>query len=281
MIHRENLHIRDPFVYVENGSYYLLGTTGDNSWGKGSDLMLYRSDDLEHFEDLGCMVAATTLEGYTNVWAPELHSYRGRYYMIVSLYRQDLGRGSMILVSDCLTGKYVPLTGEYITPKQWGCLDATLFVWKGKPYLLFSYEWTTPEGDGSIYVAELSADLKHIVGEPKRIIDGKTCGFCVEIENSDFRGCVAEGPYVVEEQGKIALYWSTFTQTGYSVARNIAEDIWGPYAFERMVFTKDGGHCMVFTDLQGKRQLALHQPNVKPNERMRLFPLKGFRENIT
>ncbi len=273
MICRENLHIRDPFVYLENGSYYLLGTTGDDSWGKGSDLTLYRSCDLELFEELGCLVEEPTLEGYTNVWAPELHRYQGKYYLIVSLYRKDLGRGSMILVSDCLTGKYVPLTGEYITPKQWGCLDATLFVWKEKPYLLFSYEWTTPEGDGSIYVAELSADLKHIIGEPKRIINGKTCGIAKEIESGGCRGYVAEGPYAVEENGRIMLYWSTFTDTGYSVAKSSAEDIWGPYTFERVIFTKDGGHCMVFTDLQGHKQLTLHQPNTSPDERMKRFPV--------
>ena len=26
---REDIHIRDPFVFLENGIYYLLGTTGD------------------------------------------------------------------------------------------------------------------------------------------------------------------------------------------------------------------------------------------------------------
>ncbi len=274
MLNRENLHIRDPFVHIENGVYYVLGTTGDDSWGRGSNLTLYTSRDLEDFSPVCKMVEEHYLESYTNIWAPELHRYQGKYYLIVSLYREDLGRGSIIFVSDSLTEKFVPLTGEYITPKQWGCLDATLFVWKDKPYLFFSYEWTTPEGDGSIYVAELSQDLKQIVGAPRRVVNGKTCGFSQEIQGEGCCGYVAEGPYVVTEAGKIALYWSTFTETGYSVAKNVADDIFGTYEFEKIVFAKDGGHCMIFTDLQGKRQMTFHQPNVSPNERMKLFAME-------
>lgn len=43
---REDIHIRDPFVFLENGIYYLLGTAGDDSWG---DLTLFISSDLENF----------------------------------------------------------------------------------------------------------------------------------------------------------------------------------------------------------------------------------------
>ncbi len=273
MINRADIHIRDPFVYVENGQYYLLGTTGDDCWGAGSDLTLYTSKNLEAFESLGPMADSTMLKGYTNIWAPELHRYKGKYYLILSLYREDIGRGSIIFVSDSLTEKFVPLTGEYITPRGWGCLDATLFIWKDTPYLYFSYEWTTPEGDGGIYVAELSADLKKLVGQPRRVIDGKSCGIAKEISHGGYCGCVAEGPCAVEEKGRIALYWSTFTDTGYSIARHLAEDIWDEYAFDRIVFRKDGGHCTVFTDLQGIRQMTFHQPNASPMERMKLFKL--------
>ncbi len=32
MIKRENIQIRDPFVYVENGIYFLYGTTDSDPW---------------------------------------------------------------------------------------------------------------------------------------------------------------------------------------------------------------------------------------------------------
>ncbi len=274
MLCRKDLHIRDPFVYLENERYYLVGTTGDDSWGHGSDLTLYTSKDLESFEVLGCMVEKDSLSGYTNIWAPELHCYNGKYYLIVSMYREDLGRGSMIFVSSALNQKFLPLTGKYITPADWGCLDASLFIWKGKPYLFFSYEWTTQEGDGAIYVAELSPDLKNIVDEPKRIVNAKTCGFAKEISGGGYVGYVAEGPFAVGKNGMIDLYWSTFTEHGYCVIKNTAADIFSDYVFEKVIFEKDGGHCMVFTDLEGIQQITLHHPNTTSLERMRLFALE-------
>ena len=53
---REEIQIRDPFVLVENGIYYLIGTTGSDPWGEGSDLQLFVSRDLEEFEKRGVLV---------------------------------------------------------------------------------------------------------------------------------------------------------------------------------------------------------------------------------
>lgn len=274
---RNEIHIRDPFVIVENGKYYLLGTTGDDPWGKASDLTLYVSDDLENFEKVCVMVTDGSLDSYTNIWAPEMHRYNGKFYLIVSVFRNDLGRGSIIFASDRIDGDFKMLTGEYVTPKGWGCLDATLFVYKNKPYLCFSNEWTTPiskDGDGSLFIAELSADLTKITGEPKKIVSGKNFEFSVEI-GSTRKGYIAEGPYMYEENGKIVLLWSTCIKTGYSVIKSVSENgVFGEYKFEKVLFDKDGGHCMVFNDLQGERKMTFHQPNVTPNERMQIYDIK-------
>ena len=108
---RSDLHIRDPFVLVHDGKYYLLGTTGEDSWRKGSNLVLYESRDLENFTEKCVMVQPRYLAGYTNVWAPELHEYRGKFYLIFSVFREDKGRGSIIFVSNDLNGDFKPLTG--------------------------------------------------------------------------------------------------------------------------------------------------------------------------
>lgn len=273
----EELRVRDPFIFVENGKYFLIGTTGNDCWISGSDLVLYSSCDLKTFTRERELVKKGTLDGYTQIWAPELHRYCGKYYIIVSVFRKDLGRGSMVLVSPSLQEAFTPLTGEYITPHGWWCLDATLFVWKNEPYLFFSNEWirtVNSDGDGSLYVAKLDGELKTLVTVPKKIISGKGCGFAVENVHTDgFRGYVAEGPFAVEENGKIALYWSTFVKEGYCVAKSIAPDIFGEYGFDKMIFSSDGGHAMVFDDLSGKRKITLHQPNRSPLERMKTFDL--------
>ena len=224
---RGDIHIRDPFVFTENGKYYLLGTTGDDPWGKGSDLTLFVSSDLENFERKGVMVTDCSLNTYTNIWAPELHKYKDKYYLIVSAYREDKNRGCMIFVSDCLDCNFTLLTGEYITPRDWQCLDATLFVYEDTPYLCFSNEWISPitnDGDGSLYICELKHDLTALVGKPKKIISGKYCGFSVKVSGLGKEGYVAEGPYLYEESDKIVLLWSTFTQNGYSVVKSVSSN---------------------------------------------------------
>ena len=190
MIKRNEIHIRDPFVFVENGKYYLLGTTTDDPWGAGSDLTLYSSCDLENFKKERSLVTDGCLDSYTNIWAPELHKYRGKYYLIVSAYREDVDRGCFILVSDSLEHDFKMLTGEYITPKGWECLDGTLFVYQNKPYLCFSNNWTstiTGDGDGSLFMAELKEDLTEMVGKPKKIISGKYSDWAIRLIRDD--GC--------------------------------------------------------------------------------------------
>lgn len=275
MLKREEIHIRDPFVFPDEGKYYLLGTTGDDPWGKASDLTLYVSSDLENFERKCRMVTDGSLDEYTNIWAPELHKYKGRYYLIVSVYKEGLGRGSMIFSSDAPDGNFTMLTGKYVTPKGWGCLDATLFVYRKIPYLCFSNEWTTPvtnDGDGSLFIAELKDDLSEICGEPKKIISAKSSGIAVETCDSGQRGYVAEGPWLYEENGRIVLLWSTLSKTGYTVVKSVSENgVYGEYKFDKILFDKDGGHCMRFLDGNGNPRIVLHQPNVTPNERMKIF----------
>ena len=275
---REEIHIRDPFVFVENGAYYLLGTTGNDTWERGSDLVLYVSRDLERFEKKCVLVTDGSLSSYQNIWAPELHFYRGKYYLIVSVYRADLGRGSLIFVSDALDRAFTMLTGNYITPKDWGCLDATLFIYANTPYLCFSNEWVAPitnDGDGSLYVCELTDDLTALLGKPKKIISGKYCGFSVEVHHGGKSGYVAEGPFLYEEDGKIVLLWSTFTQNGYAVVKSVSSNgVMGDYNFEKLLYDHDGGHSMSFVDFQGKRNLTFHRPNRAYEERMQYFLLE-------
>ena len=275
---RDEIHIRDPFIFVEDGVYYLLGTTTDDPWGAGSDLTLYSSEDLELFERKCTMVTDGCLDSYTNIWAPELHKYKGKYYLIVSAFRQDVGRGCFILVSDSLDGGFKMLTGKYITPNGWeDCLDATLFVYQGKPYLYFSNNWPntiTNDGDGSLFVVELSDDLKETIGKPKKIISGKYSGIAVEIGDDSVRGYIAEGPYLYEENGRIVLLWSTIGSGGYMVIKNVSDGgVFGNYIFEKVIFDDDGGHCMRFTGLDGTPRIIFHRPNITPYERIKLVDM--------
>ena len=40
-----DIHIRDPFILVEDGKYYLYGTRGKTCWGPATGFDVYVSDD--------------------------------------------------------------------------------------------------------------------------------------------------------------------------------------------------------------------------------------------
>lgn len=192
--------------------------------------------------------------------SPELYQYKNKYYLIVTVFREDLGRGSIIYTSGRLDGEFTALTGQYITPIGWGCLDATLFVYGGKPYLCFSNEWTTPitaDGDGSLFIVELTDDLTSRIGRPKKIVSGKYSGIAVKLE-METSGYVAEAPWLYEENGKIFLLWSTIGKNGYTVVKSSSKSgIFGDYEIEKVLFNQDGGHCMRFTDFNGTNWITL------------------------
>ncbi|MBR4014458.1 MAG: family 43 glycosylhydrolase, partial [Clostridia bacterium] len=70
-----------------------------------------------------------------------------------------------MFVCDTPDGDFVPLTENPITPSDWDCLDGTFWIEDGKPYIVFSHEWTQV-GDGEICAMQLSEDLGEAVGEP-------------------------------------------------------------------------------------------------------------------
>ena len=48
---RSEINIRDPFVLVDGGKYYLYGTRGATCWGEASGFDVYVSDDLDSWSD--------------------------------------------------------------------------------------------------------------------------------------------------------------------------------------------------------------------------------------
>ena len=80
MIHRQDLRIRDPYILPHEGAYYLTGS------GNETSLPIYRSYDLETFEELPPIF---TIEedswAEKDTWAAEIHPYRGKFYLFVSL----------------------------------------------------------------------------------------------------------------------------------------------------------------------------------------------------
>ena len=64
--------LRDPFVLAENGMYYMYGT----------DWVCYKSSgDLKHWTKSQKELVVRPDECDGNEWAPEVHKFKGKYYM--------------------------------------------------------------------------------------------------------------------------------------------------------------------------------------------------------
>ena len=278
----EEINIRDPFVYVEDGVYYLYGTRAKTCWGPADGFDVYWGTDLENWEGPHEIFHNDgSFWADRNYWAPELHKYRGKYYIFASFKNETECRGTQILISDNPKGPFVPHSDGPVTPRDWECLDGTFYVSKdGTPYMVFCHEWVQIV-DGTICAIPLTEDLKAAAGEPRVLFHAsEAVGWTKGRENYRFPGkatYVTDGPFLHRcENGELLLLWSGFGEDGYAeaIARSDNGDITGNWTQdETPLFEKDGGHGMIFRTPDGQLYLTLHSPNKTPEERPKFYPL--------
>lgn len=279
MINIKDIYMRDPFVFVEDDTMYLVGTTDGTCWGDGpgTGFLGYKSKDMVNFE--GPFVLFEKNKDFwaeKQFWAPELHKYKGKYYLVATFFKEGLNRGSQILVSDTPMGQYKPLTNGPFTPKEWMCLDATLWIEDNKLYTLFCHEWLQIK-DGTICLAEFSDDLTQLKTTPVTLFKATDAKWVVSHTETkdDF---VTDGPFIYKmSNGKLCMVWSSNSVTGYSVGMAISDNgkVAGPWRqLDTPLFKENGGHAMVFK-FKENLYLSLHQPN-NPHfaERPKFFPLE-------
>ncbi len=270
----KDINIRDPFILPYDGKYYLYGTRGSTAWCSAEGLDVYVSEDLENWsEPHECFTVTKDFWADKEVWAPEVHIYKDKFYMFVSLRSDTRNRGTQILRSESPMGPFLPFTDYAITPKEWLCLDGTFYISKkGDPYIVFCHEWVQVT-DGEICAMKLSEDLTHPVSEPVVLFRGSE-PFWADKTRDKF---ITDGPFMYRtESGKLLMIWSTFTPSGYvqAIAHSDNDDIDGNWIHEDLLFKKDGGHGMIFNDFNNNKYLILHSPNENPLERPVLFGIK-------
>lgn len=271
------IRIRDPFVLPvpEEGCYYLFGTTG-----VGFDA--YVSRDLREWR--GPLEAFRPAPGFwadRDFWAPEVHALHGTYYMFASFKAESRCRATQVLAGLRPEGPYSPHSDGPWTPPKWECLDGTLHVEAdGRPWMVFCHEWLQV-GDGEICAVPLSADLRRAAGAPTLLFRASEAPWTTHNAGGDpdkrRQQWVTDGPFLHRAaNGELLMLWSSFTPSGYAVgvARARSGRVTGPWRHDaEPLYTGDGGHAMLFRDLQGQTWMALHAPNRHPDERARLLPI--------
>ena len=274
---KEEINIRDPYVLLHEDKYYLYGTRGPTCWGKADGFDCYISEDLENWsEPIEIFHNDGSFWADRNYWAPEVHYYKGNFYMFATFNSETRCKGTQILKSKSPQGPFVVHSKGTITPIDWECLDGTLYVDKNEnPYMVFCHEWQQI-GDGTICYVPLSKDLKKPIGKPVTMFSASEAKGVVNIRDAE--NYVTDGPFLFRlKDGTLSILWSSFGVGGYIEVISYSDngDITGDWNHDpQFLFEKDGGHGMIFTDKQGNLKFTLHNPNTTLDERPHFYDVK-------
>ena len=278
-----DINIRDPFVLVRDGVYYMYGTRAANFGRNTGGFDVYTSTDLETWSDPVPVFDSVKYGMNRGVnWAPEVHEYGGAYYMFATFTREDGLHATYVLRADSPMGPFVPHGERELTPAGWECLDGTLYVSpEGKPSLVFCHEHTQIS-DGTICAVELSRDLKRAVSEPVLLFRASESGVAEAIPFGGGMNYVTDGPFMLRSRtGVLFMIWSSFIGGRYvELAVRFADGKLGT-DFEHLepLYTEDGGHGMIFRN--GDRVwLTFHSPNASGHEHPCFLELEDLGERL-
>lgn len=293
----EDIYIRDPCIVPvpETKTYYLYRQSSVKT-PEGKELggvEVFTSKDLKKWYGPKRVFTVPEDNWITGtVWAPEVHRYKGKYYLFATLnstikwkksvpgWPDYVFRGTQIFHSDKPDGPFLPFSKVSTTPMDEMALDGTLYVEDGVPYMVYCHEWVELK-DGAMNLIRLKDDLSGTVGEPMRLF----CASAAPWSTGKVRGnglptdYVTDGCYLYKTKtGKLLMLWSSFLNYQYAmgIAESVTGKITGPWIQqEKPIFSKDGGHGMLFRSFEGKLYLVLHGPNQPEGaERGHLFELE-------
>lgn len=270
----EEIVIRDPYILPYRGNYYLYGTRSESCWGQMDGFDCYVSRDREEWE--GPVEIFHRPAGFFAdrcYWAPECVYYDGAFFLFATLAGETRKKGIFALKAEKPDGPF-GLAGGQLTPEGWTCIDGTLFVQGGEPWLIFSHSFEdTPDGD--MCAMPLAENLQEPAGEPIKLFSAKEAPWAKPVpfakEEFGMDGDVyfTDGPSVIEEGGKLYMTWSSWADHGYAVGVAVSESggIRGPWRQqEEPLFPENGGHGMLFREEDGSLRFVLHYPNDKGKE---------------
>lgn len=289
----DDINIRDPFVYADRATktYYLYQSSTKVVDGhERGGVQVWRSKDLKRWQE-PVQVFTCPADNYLTgrVWAPEMHVYKGRYYLFLTLnsdvewrrrnvikdwapYRH---RVVQVMRADSPMGPFKPITKMPTTPIDQMALDGTLYVEDGVPYLIYCHEWVQ-RVDGTYRLARLAPDLSTTLDDGHDLFAASAAAWGV---GSMFAGSkephyVSDGCFLWKTSKKLLMLISSFAQDGYAVgvAESLTGRVAGPWKVQPETLNhNNGGHAMIFRDFDGGLRLLMHAPNVPAGKERAVF----------
>lgn len=294
----KDIYIRDPFIMPveKEGVYYMYASspTTENGQTYGG-MVAYKSRDLKRWEGPVRVFDVPRDNWITGtVWAPEVHQYKGKYYLFGTLnsdivwkapekgHPAYLHRATQIFWSKKPEGPFLPFENKHPhTPLGQMCLDGTLWVEDGVPYMIYCHEWVEM-GDGTMEMVQLKKDLSATVGQPMRLFNASAAEWSTGSARSDgSRTYVTDGCFLYRTKtGKLLMIWSSFKNGDYAIgiAESTTGKVIGPWRQQaEPLFDKHGGHGMIFRAFDGRLCLVLHAPNSPAGqERAHIFEIEDL-----
>ena len=279
----EDINIRDPFVYVDqkNKMYYLYRSKSP-AWNIASErggVEVFWSRDLKEWEGPVSVMSVPADNWATGTgWAPEVHEINGKYYLFATVNdtiqwkkvspsgKWYVQRGTQIFKGKTPIGPFTSYEEKLpATPMGQMCLDGTFYREGSQNWMVYCHEWVEL-GDGTVELVKLSKNMKPD-SNPLRLFCSSAAPWSTggELTKGEI-SYVTDGVYLYKSPFSDNLYmiWSSFNNGNYAigVAKSKTGKITGPWIHDaNPLLNRDGGHGMIFTDLEDKPRLILHGPN--------------------
>jgi beta-xylosidase len=283
--------VHDPWIVADEKTrmYYLYtSASAPMTVEHRGGTFLFKSPDLKTWE--GPFTVFVVPDGswadpLQRAWAPEVHLYKGKYYLFTTLHNPDKAlpktfltpprpvfmRSTIIAVSDSLDGPFELIKKDApVPPADFMVLDGTLFVDAAKkPWMVYAHEWGQ-KGDGTMEAVPLKDDLSDADGKPIHLFKASDAPWINELAVPDAKpiNFVTDGPeFFYTKTGKLLMLWSSYERTPagldsyvQTVARSKTGTLKGPWEQLPPIVRNDSGHGMLFRSFDGKLLLVELQP---------------------
>ncbi|GAA4988209.1 glycoside hydrolase family 43 protein [Actinopolymorpha pittospori] len=298
-----DMPLHDPYIVADKQTrtYYLYTSNVSSVSGvQGTGTMVYRSENLRDWQKPEVVFLTADQEGIWATrggWAPEVHKYRGRYYLFTTLHDENKPlpipppnrygtpfqipnymRGTIIAVANSPLGPFKVIDpSRPVAPTNFMTLDGTLWVdRRGQPWMVYAHEWLQ-KIDGTIEAVRLEHDLSGAAEDPIYLFKASDAFWTTEqipgATAHQITPYVTDGPQVYQApSGALVMMWSTYE-------KNVAEDsgtisgnyvqtyavsrsgtLEGPWEQQRPLVRDDSGHGMLFESFDGQLMMVLHRP---------------------
>nr|WP_277952195.1 family 43 glycosylhydrolase [Streptococcus thoraltensis] len=162
------------------------------------------------------------------------------------------------------------MINDRLSHNNWSAIDGILYFEDDIPYLIFSHSFeTSPNGD--MCLLTLSDDLTTATSQPITLFAAAEAQWAkpIPFTKAEFGldGDVyfTDGPSLFKVEDKeLFMLWSSWGTAGYAVGlaksdTGIVAEPW--QQVPAPLFDQNGGHAMIFKDLEQTLRFAYHFPN--------------------